>query len=153
MPCFLLPAEVGAFHQQYVHVPRGDPFDQGADHARLPAVSPEVSRVEQPLAAGFEQEGEAAEGAVIDRERRDREVAHHERCAGFDGPVSISVQGGAVGEDAAGEHHLARARGGVDRGLRPRVVEQADVIQVGVREQDGIRGRGVVGEQAGHGLE
>jgi hypothetical protein len=67
--------------------------------------------------------------------------------------MAVAVQRRAVGEDAAGQHHLARAPGRVDRDLRPGVVQQPGVVEVAVAQEDRVRRVRVIGEQPRHGRD
>jgi len=143
----LLAAEVGAFHQKDVDVPRCDLLDQSPDHARFPAVRSQVAGIEQRFPSGFQEEGEAPEGAVIDRIRRDGELADPESHTGLGGAMAIPIQLRSIRKNPACEHHLAGPGGGVDRDFRSGMVQEPGVIEVGVRKQDRVRGGCIVREQ------
>ena len=49
----LLPAQVGPFHDQQIHVARADLFDQGRHHPRLAAMLAKVAGIEDGLALCF----------------------------------------------------------------------------------------------------
>src|SRR5579859_2766908 len=75
---------------------------------------------------------------MIDGERRHREITNLNRSHRNEFPESAAWQTDLPGEPRSGVHHLARALAGINRDVVGGVGEQARVIEVGVREQDGI---------------
>jgi hypothetical protein len=148
IPCSRSPPKC-ALDDQGVDRPAGRVLQQIAGHPRLAAVVPEVAGVENGLAVGFDEEGDAPVDGMIDGEWCDSEVPDPDGLPGDHfaepGPVEFLLPA----EHRSGEHHHARPGRCVHRNFGPREWDQPGVVEVGVTEEDRVRGRVVGVEQAG----
>ena len=140
---------MGAFDEQYIDGPVLDPAQQRSQHPRLPTVVAEVTGVQDCLSLGFDEEGDASEGRVIDRQRGDGRIADVEGLSRPDGSVPIPVQAFPSGQHRSRQHHLARPACRVDRYACPAAVDQSHVVEVGVAQQDRLRCRPFFVEESG----
>ena len=142
--------ERGALDEQRVDAFDARVLEQVVEAEAGAAVGAQVAGVEQALAVGFDEQRARVGGGVVDRDRGHADGADAQGLLG--GQLAQVGDAAGVGEeDVAHAHDRDGADGAVDGDARVRVVGEAVVVDVRVREDDrGDVGRGgVIGVEAG----
>ena len=132
------PGKMRSFNEQKIEQGSGRRLDQAARHSWLASVKPQVAAVKHSVASGLDQKSDRTEDRVIDRQRRDGEIAYPFRLSGLEIPLAVPRHWGLTAENLANEKHLAGATRQPDGHVARQVSEQSTVIGVGMGKQDSI---------------
>ena len=138
-----------ALHHEGVDVSWTDLRHQAPNHPRLPAMQPQITRIEKRFSISLKQVGHAAKTGMVDRQRRDRETAHLKRLSRYHPCMPVAIERLLPSEESGCQHHLAGATGGVDRDFWFCQVQEPGMIEMAVREQDRSRRCAII-KQARH---